>query len=366
MSDPVTNVEIEDVLSSIRRLVSDEGRAARNAVDIQPREIKPEHEEDRETLDQVSEDGVPALILTPALRVADEADDASNPGADDAADGADHTPEDAVAAPLVLDWQDVPLEDEHSEFVELHENENQGETTEHSEEKPNYEGDSAPELDGDDHANMAAFDAAEAEEDDVSDVELMGEGAVLEDVLEDIKEPEVTAFHAPREATDLPPQAGLEDAGQARSIEDKIAALEALIGKSGSEFEPDGAEENSVPKAKSAGLPWTEEAAELALPDPETASQDADFNAEAIAFQAAHAAAAKEAEDGVIEAMTHTLPDGLGEDAAALIDEEALRDMVAEIVRQELQGPLGERITRNVRKLVRREIYRAMAANELD
>ena len=28
MSDPVTNIEIEDVLSSIRRLVSDEARAA--------------------------------------------------------------------------------------------------------------------------------------------------------------------------------------------------------------------------------------------------------------------------------------------------------------------------------------------------
>ena len=40
--------------------------------------------------------------------------------------------------------------------------------------------------------------------------------------------------------------------------------------------------------------------------------------------------------------------------------------MVSEIVRQELQGTLGERITRNVRKLVRREIYRALAANELD
>ena len=48
-----------------------------------------------------------------------------------------------------------------------------------------------------------------------------------------------------------------------------------------------------------------------------------------------------------------------------ILDEEALRDLVAEIVRQELQGALGERITRNVRKLVRREIQRALAAQEL-
>jgi cell pole-organizing protein PopZ len=42
-----------------------------------------------------------------------------------------------------------------------------------------------------------------------------------------------------------------------------------------------------------------------------------------------------------------------------------LREMVADIVRQELQGTLGERITRNVRKLVRREIHRALAAHDL-
>ncbi len=48
------------------------------------------------------------------------------------------------------------------------------------------------------------------------------------------------------------------------------------------------------------------------------------------------------------------------------LDEDALRDLVADIVRQELQGALGERITRNVRKLVRREIHRALASQELD
>lgn len=48
-----------------------------------------------------------------------------------------------------------------------------------------------------------------------------------------------------------------------------------------------------------------------------------------------------------------------------LVDEAALREIVAEIVREELQGPLGARITRNVRKLVRREIHRALAAKDL-
>jgi len=49
-----------------------------------------------------------------------------------------------------------------------------------------------------------------------------------------------------------------------------------------------------------------------------------------------------------------------------VMDEDKLRALVADIVRQELQGALGERITRNVRKLVRREIYRVLASQEFD
>lgn len=47
------------------------------------------------------------------------------------------------------------------------------------------------------------------------------------------------------------------------------------------------------------------------------------------------------------------------------IDEEALRKLVVEIVHQELSGELGERITRNVRKLVRREINRILVSRGL-
>lgn len=49
-----------------------------------------------------------------------------------------------------------------------------------------------------------------------------------------------------------------------------------------------------------------------------------------------------------------------------LIDMDMLRDLVAEVIREELQGPLGERITRNVRKLVRQEIARALEAQKFD
>lgn len=63
---------------------------------------------------------------------------------------------------------------------------------------------------------------------------------------------------------------------------------------------------------------------------------------------------------------------GLEQDAAddsvptVGIDEDALRALVVEIVHQELSGELGERITRNVRKLVRREINRVLVSKGLD
>lgn len=48
-----------------------------------------------------------------------------------------------------------------------------------------------------------------------------------------------------------------------------------------------------------------------------------------------------------------------------VIDEDALAEMVARIVRQELQGELGERITRNIRKLVRAEVARELQMRNL-
>lgn len=50
----------------------------------------------------------------------------------------------------------------------------------------------------------------------------------------------------------------------------------------------------------------------------------------------------------------------------AVLDEAALQEIVRQMIREELQGDLGERITRNVRKLVRAEINRALIARDLD
>lgn len=50
----------------------------------------------------------------------------------------------------------------------------------------------------------------------------------------------------------------------------------------------------------------------------------------------------------------------------AVLDEAALQEIVRQMIREELQGSLGERITRNMRKLVRAEINRALVARDLD
>lgn len=61
-------------------------------------------------------------------------------------------------------------------------------------------------------------------------------------------------------------------------------------------------------------------------------------------------------------------PDDDGPDLFAeegVIDEAVIRDLVSQLVREELQGVLGERITRNVRRLVRREIQRALEVRDM-
>ncbi|MGL4281309.1 MAG: hypothetical protein ACRCS0_13150 [Albidovulum sp.] len=50
----------------------------------------------------------------------------------------------------------------------------------------------------------------------------------------------------------------------------------------------------------------------------------------------------------------------------AVIDMEMLRELIVQVLREELQGPLGERITRNVRKLVRQEIARALESQKFE
>lgn len=59
------------------------------------------------------------------------------------------------------------------------------------------------------------------------------------------------------------------------------------------------------------------------------------------------------------------LTDGEG-NPISILDEDELMQILRRVIREELQGVLGEKITRNVRKLVRAEIARALTAQTLD
>ncbi len=53
-----------------------------------------------------------------------------------------------------------------------------------------------------------------------------------------------------------------------------------------------------------------------------------------------------------------------GAEGPPALDEGRLRALVVEVVRAELQGELGERVTRNIRKLVRSEVFRALGSRQ--
>lgn len=59
------------------------------------------------------------------------------------------------------------------------------------------------------------------------------------------------------------------------------------------------------------------------------------------------------------EGLAEGLARGTGA-AAPILDEASLREMINAIVREELQGELGDRINRNLRKLIRREIMQVL------
>lgn len=265
MSDPITNIEIDDVLSSIRRLVSEQPEKA-------PRPAPGK------------------LVLTQALRVDDpgpEAGNTANAGGDD--DG---------GAPSDFETADRP---------------------------------DTPRQAGDGNATQ---DTAQA------------------------------AADAP---TDRDPDTAEADS---YSLEQRITELEQAIAASAGDWEPDGTEAGAgtLPQdmppvfglAATRTRPWTEPGSPGARG---TAQAEPTPEAPRPMGQKFEQGQERGSAPTPQEADRPSMFEDDGEET--VLDEEMLRDLVAELVREELQGALGERITRNVRKLVRAEIQRALAARDL-
>ena len=328
MTDNVVKAGIEDVLSSVKRLVSEDGRKSAQT-DAQAKPRKPGR-----------------LVLTDALRI----------GAPDA-DG-------QKAAPL-------KLEPEYSAEVSA---------------KPML---------------LRASDIVRSE------------GAT-----KDAKADDTTA-----EVGDK-----TETADPVGSLSAKIEALEAAIARTEDQWEPDGDSDDAYSGTPTQNLTWSaEEAFEAPVDAPKDDADDVDLSQTATfvrdpqviastdraenADAAEKSAAEPNFDDPVAEAfksqpaedyapveeanideapadeptvadmadpvaeqeIVGDIVEGRAEvepsqdqQPAVVIDEDALQELVAEVVRTELQGALGERITRNLRKMVRREIQRALAAQELE
>ncbi|MEL6452124.1 MAG: hypothetical protein AAFQ19_12780 [Pseudomonadota bacterium] len=333
MSDPMTNTEVEDVLASIRRLVSDDKRPETAA--------EPTPAQDR-------------LVLTPSLRVMEDADVAEDVAESDThAKAGEDQPSDDV---LHMSIHEAFAEDDTPDAVEDLDAPGQGAETAEAALAEDVAED-ATDVSADDHDERQSDavedvqdSVAEDDADTLSDIiaeaaveDVAAEDAAVEDeAIEDDEAEEMQAEVIPPEAEAAPREAE-KGAAEQRTLSEKIAALETLLGTQGKEFEPDAGEEDTpFVEAEAPTMTW-----EDAEPEP------------AFTPTAAPEPAAPDEDDEATAAQIFSSDEDV-------LDEEALRELVSDIVREELQGALGERITRNVRKLVRREIHRALAAQELE
>ncbi len=440
MSDPVSKTDIEDVLSSIRRLVSEDKRIGPRRV-VSRERVVPEK-----------------LVLTPALRVADDepspaeseswideinalrdesgwsdiqfrnggADEVAAPDAidSDEAKPAEADPEETDTAPEP-EMAEAPAPEPTPESEPDH----AAAADASAESASGVEADEEPWRDPEAtlfaSARVAGYDAGadEPEDNDVVEpahgsaagefqprlhldlVESEASDALTDTALADDpseeSEPETDeGAGVSRElASDdiIEPADELADGDEAsgedferrtETLTAKIKALEEAIGRSHEQFEPDGPGENDYAGTPVRPIAW-EDSGNRTRPSSAGVIRGV-FESEANATQrnrppdlddhaadgAARGGESEGVDDDIRGMFRHEPPDSSASgdvdepisvfDDEAVLDEESLRELVADIVRQELQGALGERITRNVRKLVRREIHRALAAKELE
>ncbi len=390
MSDSVTQIEIEDVLSSIRRLVSEDAR---------PRPArKPGGAQDR-------------LVLTPSQRVESDGDvsAAFRDAAADTPDAEDAGEPIAVAASVREEVARVVRTGDTPPVVD------------------------APATQGSPLDAVARL-VEKAVEDEVTAV-FAEEAAPQEDETVEVLTKEVVEEVEPLDDAVAEAVAAATAAPQPElsPLERKIAELEALVAQGADDFEPDVQEPgDNAPEEMSASdapdwepeeldadplendsltellnrtmsdEPSVEDELEIQLIEvPEAEPEDAKIVDLSLVASAVTPVAPSEADDApeedavddpvaeVAEAPEPEVSADPGDaqqgaeeseparfvrsphltvvqDDVETLDAEMLRSIVVQIVREELQSTLGERITRNVRKLVRREIQRAMMHHSID
>lgn len=413
MSDPMTNAEVEDILSSIRRLVSEDARIQNPKPDLDAKPAdrlvltpslrveKPVIEEQLDSLEQLQPDDNATMLAADALDFEEDA-------------ALDAQAEDTVAEELAAAPEDQTLEDIEPSDPEpsVPERGSPADVTDdpdaigwaveaeaqarHMTDSPDnsepqllFQSAAAAEQLADEHEvsapasvqdDLQAWDedsaieaqAAEHEtaepafvsvdrEDEARDAEgVTREDAQITDQIEtfeddvsvdlDTADAVAAAPFVHVDLEDTESENNIEDGApvERESLSDKIAALESLVARDGAEYEPDSAGESESAPVEEPLVQWDDVEAQLSEV-PESQAPEV--------LDAGYRVEAEDSDRG--EPKAETSDEGI-------LDEEALRDLVADIVREELQGALGQRITRNVRKLVRREIQRALSAHDLE
>jgi hypothetical protein len=378
MSDPVTNAEVEDVLSSIRRLVSEDKRPVQ-AVKAEPRNDRLVLTPALRVSDDVVKDGDPALTgatTSPRSLFEDEPTGDSEKSnisigslvTDDALVDVydDETVQSLDAPEQTID--EASLEAEQEELDEEDDLRFDDPAHDYSSDPYNFDDDD----DDDGEGNAASFSSqsvdGSAEEDSVeTSIQEMSQTEVLIP-REDSSDEEVTDGQDDENSATAQTTAASE--ASAAALTAKIAALETAIGQISETWEPDDAGESDYAGSEMQAMEWEDDPreqelkpqAESIFPRPSQAPEKTEPEAEPLSSQ--HTGSH---DDEAAEVAGEPTDGGFDyTDEEQLIDEDALRDLVSDIVRAELQGALGERITRNVRKLVRREIHRALTAQDLE
>ncbi len=309
MSDPMTTHEIEDVLSSIRRLVSDDLRPASRVGS--PGSIPDARQKPTEK-----------LLLTPALRVV---------GTDEGASETDEIASDKAEA-FEAETSDI-------ETIDIETSEPETDDTAlfvpPPQAKPEFgAGDVVTRL-----GSGVADDDWESPLGDEGDWPEAGWGKP--EAFTSESGDALRFIHRARDSANAPDVAVSDPVDSTLDIIDApevaFSAPDDLLADAGFIY-VDRADGDAFQTVSDAGdsSNWADQA-----------------EAEAIADLS------QKVED---EALATAAPDG----EAMLFDEDVLRDLVRDLIREELAGSLGERITRNVRKLVRAEVARALTVQEAE
>ncbi|OOY24432.1 hypothetical protein BMI91_10335 [Thioclava sediminum] len=210
--------------------------------------------------------------------------------------------------------------------------------------------DTAPEaLESAEDDPLAALDfddgsPAEAEPEDIStDDEPLATEAVI-------------GFDVPPGAEAEPELESLQDTTAAQDWEDLTPEMDG--GDSTSEFAQASEHAADTPPRR---LHLSDAGARAPEPEPRTSSYaelratlEEDFEADEIAALEAELASTSDQPDAALHPLAQSMT------------ETQLRHLVSSLLREELQGALGAKITRNLRKMVRREVQRALMSRDLD